>query len=226
MPILELTVDRGEAIVAEGGDVSWFTPGFNIETSTRFGSGGGRGFISGLKRMIGGGQLFLTQYTAQADGRLIALSANLPGVIRELRVDPSDTYMINSGAYIASTPDVEVSVALQQRLGAGIFGGAGVVFQKLSGNGLAWVQIAGGLVEYELAQGESFFIHPGHLAMFRAGMEMKFASIRGVKNKIFGDTLFMAELHGPGTFWVQSMTVAKLAAAIAPYLDDDKSNDN
>lgn len=78
MPILELTMEPGEAIVAEGGDVSWFTPGFAIETSTRFGSGGRGGFMSGLKRMLGGGQLFLTQYTAQAPGRLIALSPTCP----------------------------------------------------------------------------------------------------------------------------------------------------
>lgn len=225
MPILEITLDAGEAIVSEGGDVSWYTPGLALETSTRFGSGGKRGFMSGLKRMLGGGNLFLTQYTAQAPGRLVALSTNLPGVIKEVRIDPADTYMVQSGAYMASTPDVEVSVGLQQKLGAGVFGGAGLVFQKLSGQGLAWVQVAGELVEYELQQGESFLVHPGHLAMFRAEMALNFASVKGVKNKFFGDSLFMAELHGPGRIWLQSMTVAKLAAAIQPYLPDRDDDD-
>ena len=68
-------------------------------------------------------------------------------------------------------------------------------------------------------------IHPGHLAMFRAEMQLTFASVQGVKNKVFGDSLFMAELHGPGKLWLQSMTVSKLAAAIQPYLPD-KSSDN
>ncbi|HEX5728889.1 hypothetical protein [Microbacterium sp.] len=31
MPILELTLDSGEAVVAEGGDVSWLSPGFRME---------------------------------------------------------------------------------------------------------------------------------------------------------------------------------------------------
>ena len=39
-----------------------------METSTRFGSGGKGGFMSGLKRVLGGGQLFLTEYTAPANG--------------------------------------------------------------------------------------------------------------------------------------------------------------
>ena len=131
--------------------------------------------------------------------------------------------MIQAGSYMASTKDVEVSVGLQKKLGAGIFGGAGVIFQKLAGNGTAWVQLAGELVEYDLGAGESLLIHPGHLAMYRAEMTLEFATMKGIKNKFFGDSLFLAQLHGPGHVWLQSMTPAKLAAAIEPYLPDKTS---
>ncbi|MET2009956.1 AIM24 family protein [Microbacterium chocolatum] len=223
MPVLEITLEAGERIIAEGGDVAWLSPGLAIETSTGFGSGGRGGFMSGLKRMVGGGQLFLTQYTAGAAGGFVAFAAQLPGTIRELRVDAADQFMVQSGSYTASTPEVEVSVGLQKKLGAGIFGGAGVVFQKLSGNGTAWVQLAGEIVEYDLAAGQSLLIHPGHLALFRADMSLEFASVKGIKNKFFGDSLFLAQLHGPGHVWLQSMTPAKLAAAIEPYLPDRSS---
>ena len=223
MPVLEITLDPGEQIIAEGGDVSWLTPGFDIETSTSFGSGGKGGFLSGLKRMVGGGQLFLTQYTATTPG-FVAFAAQLPGTIRELTIDPQDEFMVQSGSYMASTSGVEVSVGLQKKLGAGIFGGAGVVFQKLSGGGTAWVQLAGEIVEYELQAGQSLLIHPGHLALYRAEMPLEFASIKGIKNKFFGDSLFLAQLHGPGHVWLQSMTPAKLAAAIEPYLPDKTSS--
>ncbi|NYF17890.1 uncharacterized protein (TIGR00266 family) [Microbacterium sp. AK009] len=226
MPVLELTLDPGERIIAEGGDVSWLTPGFDIQTSTAFGSGGKGGFMSGLKRMVGGGQLFLTQYTAQAPGSFVAFAAQLPGTIREIAIDPQDQFMVQSGAYMASTPAVEVSVGLQKKLGAGIFGGAGVVFQKLAGNGTAWVQLAGEIVEYDLQAGQSLLIHPGHLALYRAEMPLEFASIKGIKNKFFGDSLFLAQLHGPGHAWLQSMTPAKLAAAIEPYLPEKSGDDN
>ena len=55
-------------------------------------------------------------------------------------------------------------------------------------------------------------------------MQLEFASIKGIKNKFFGDSLFLAQLHGPGHVWLQSMTPAKLAAAIEPYLPDNKSS--
>ncbi len=227
MPILEITMDPGERIIAEGEDVAWLTPGFQLETSTRFGSGGRGGFMSGLKRALGGGQLFLTEYTAPAAGGFVAFAAQLPGVIRELRIDAADEFMVQSGSYMVSTPDVEVSVGIQKKLGAGLFGGAGVVFQKLSGNGAAWVQLAGEIVEYDLQRGQSMLIHPGHLALYRAEMNLEFASIRGVRNKLFGDSLLLAEIHGPGHVWLQSMTPAKLAAAIEPYLPDrSSSSDN
>ncbi|WP_344055741.1 TIGR00266 family protein [Microbacterium lacus] len=225
MPILEITLDPGESVVAEGGDVAWLSPGMQLDTSTAHGSGGQGGFMSSLKRVLGGGQLFLTRYTAPAGG-LVAFAAQLPGTIREVQIDPADNFMIQSGSYTASTPDVEVSVALQKKLGAGIFGGAGVVFQKLSGNGTAWVQLAGEITEYELAAGQSLLIHPGHLAMFRAEMPLEFASIKGIKNKFFGDSLFLAELHGPGHVWLQSMNAAKLAAAIEPYLPQQSGDKN
>lgn len=223
MPVLEVSLSTGERLVAEGGEVAWLTPGLQMETSTRFGSGGKGGFMSGLKRVLGGGQLFLTEYTAPSAG-FVAFAARLPGVIRELQIDPADHYMVQSDAYTCSTPDVEISVGLQKKLGAGIFGGAGLVFQKLSGHGTAWVQLSGEIVEYDLAAGQSMLIHPGHLALYRAEMRLEFASIKGVKNKLFGDSLMLAQIYGPGHIWLQSMTPQKLASAIEPYLPDKSSN--
>jgi uncharacterized protein (AIM24 family) len=222
MPVLEVTMSPGERLVAEGGEVGWLTPGLTMETSTRFGSGGKGGFMSGLKRVMGGGQLFLTEYGAPQGG-FVAFTARLPGVIRELQVDPADHFMVQSESYMCSTPDVEISVGLQKKLGAGLFGGAGLVFQKLSGNGTAWVQLSGEIVEYDLAAGQSMLIHPGHLALYRAEMRLEFASMKGVKNKLFGDSMMLAQIFGPGHVWLQSMTPAKLAAAIEPYLPDKPS---
>jgi uncharacterized protein (TIGR00266 family) len=223
-PYLEITMAPGERLIAEGGDVAWLTADFEVDTSTRFGSGGKGGFMSGLKRALGGGQLFLTEYTAPAAGGLVALAAQLPGTIRELPVDAADQFMVLSGSYMASTSDVEISVGLQKKLGVGFFGGAGVVFQKLSGVGTAWVQLAGEVIEYQLQPGQSMLVHPGHLALFRAEMNLEFASLRGVKNKLFGDSLLLAKISGPGHLWLQTMTPAKLAAALEPYLPDRSSS--
>jgi uncharacterized protein (TIGR00266 family) len=220
MPVLEVNLSPGERIIAEGGEVAWLTPGLGMDTSTRFGSGGKGGFMSGLKRVLGGGQLFLTEYSAPPSGGFVAFATQLPGVIRELQIDPADHFMVQSDSYMCSTPDVEISVGLQKKLGAVIFGGAGLVFQKLSGNGTAWVQLSGEIVEYDLQPGQSMLVHPGHLALYRAEMALEFATVKGVKNKLFGDSLMLAQIYGPGHVWLQSMTPQKLASAIEPYLPE------
>jgi len=220
MPILEVHLTAGERIIAEGDEVGWLTMGFGMDTSTRLGSGGRGGFMSGLKRVLGGGQLFLTEYTAPSEGGFVAFTANLPGVFRELRIDRADNFMVQSESYACSTPDVEISVGLQKKLGAGIFGGAGLIFQKLSGDGTAWVQLSGEIVEYDLQPGQSMLVHPGHLALYRAEMTLEFATVKGVKNKLFGDSLMLAKITGPGHIWLQSMTPQKLASAIEPYLPE------
>ena len=96
MPILEISLAGGEKLTAEGDNVSWYTPGMDLETSTRFGSGGKGGFMSGLKRALGGGALFLTEYTAPANGGFVAFATRMPGVIRELPIDPNDHFMVQS----------------------------------------------------------------------------------------------------------------------------------
>lgn len=175
---------------------------------------------------MGGGQLFLTEYTAPANGGFVALAARMPGVIRELTIDARDEFMVQSGGFLAGTRDVEVSLGLQKRLGAGIFGGAGLIFQKLSGDGRAWVALSGEVVEYELPAGQSLLVHPAHLALYVGSMELDFATVKGVKNKIFGDSLMMAEIHGPGHVWLQSLTMAKLADSLEPYLSDKSGGNN
>jgi uncharacterized protein (AIM24 family) len=157
---------------------------------------------------------------------VVAFAAQLPGTIRELQIDRADSFMVQQGSYSASTVGVEVSLGIQKKLGAGIFGGAGVIFQQLSGDGTAWVQLAGEITEYTLVEGQSLLIHPGHLAMFEAGMNLEFTSVKGIKNKFFGDSLFLAQISGPGRIWLQSMSPAKLAAAIEPYLPDRSSGSN
>lgn len=223
MPVLEITLAGGESLVTEGGEVGWYSNGMSLETSTRFGSGGKGGFLSSLKRAVGGGELFMTEYTAPGNGGFVALAARMPGVIKELAIDSRDEFMVQTGGFMAGTRDVEVSVGLQKRLGAGIFGGAGLVFQKLSGSGRAWVALSGEIIEYDLPPGQSLLVHPAHLALYEAPMELEFASVKGVKNKFFGESLMMAQIHGPGHVWLQSLTMAKLADAIEPYLPDKGS---
>ena len=55
--------------------------------------------------------------------------------------------------------------------------------------------------------------------MFEAGVNFDITRIKGIRNMLFGgDGIFLAQLTGPGSVWLQTLTVSNLAHALAPYL--------
>lgn len=217
MPVLEIILDRGQSIFAETGEFSWMDDDIQMRTST---SGGGAGGLFGaLGRALSGGTLFMTEYASERDGARVAFASHLPSTITPVELDGRAEYMVHKHGFVCATPGVNFSLGLQQRLGAGVFGGTGFVLQKLSGSGQAFVELGGECVVRDLAPGESIRVHPHHVAMFESRVNFDIALIKGFKNAIFGgDGVFQARLTGPGRVWLQSMTISRLAHDVAPYL--------
>lgn len=217
MPVLEMHLSAGESIVAVSGELSWMTSTIDLTTTTQFGGGGG--LLGAFKRVVGGGSLFMTQYSARGGDGTVAFATKLPGHIVPVDVSGGQSYMIHRHGFLCATPEVELSVGFQQSLGAGIFGGDGFILQKLAGNCQAFVELGGEIVTYELAPGETLRVHPGHVGMFEASVRFDITRIQGIRNMLFGgDGIFLAALTGPGKVWLQTLTVANLAHALAPYL--------
>jgi uncharacterized protein (TIGR00266 family) len=217
LPVLEITIDPGDTIVAEPGEFSWMTSTIAMNTTTK--AAGAKNIFGALGRAMAGGGLFMTEYTTEGAPGMIAFSAKIPGAIVPLEVTPGRTYMIHSHGFLAATAGVELGVGFQQKLGAGLFGGEGFVLQKLGGACTAWVELGGEVVAYDLAAGETLQAHPGHIGMFDASVTFDIKMMKGLKNMFFGgDGLFFAHLTGPGRVWMQSLTLSNLAHALMPYL--------
>lgn len=217
LPVLEVQLAPGESVIAVSGELSWMTSTIGLSTTTQL--GGGDGLFGAFKRVAGGGSLFMTEYCARGGAGKVAFATKLPGHIIPVTVNPGQTYMIHRHGFLCATPGVELSVGFQQSLGAGIFGGDGFLLQKLAGNCQAFIELGGEIVTYELAAGETLRVHPGHVGMFDAGVSFGITRITGIRNMLFGgDGIFLAALTGPGRVWLQTMTVANFAHALAPYL--------
>jgi uncharacterized protein (TIGR00266 family) len=217
MPVLEIQLAPGESVVAVSGELSWMTSAISLTTTTQFGGGGG--LFGAFKRVVGGGSLFMTEYTAQGREGKVAFATKLPGHIVPVEVSAGQIYMIHRHGFLCATPGVELSVGFQQSLGAGIFGGDGFLLQKLSGNCQAFIELGGEIVTCDLAPGETLRVHPGHVGMFETGVRFDITRITGIRNMLFGgDGIFLAALTGPGRVWLQTLTVANFAHALAPYL--------
>jgi uncharacterized protein (TIGR00266 family) len=217
LPVLEIGLEAGDKIISEPGQFSWMTPNTGLTTTAR--TAGAKGILGVLGRALAGGGLFMNEYQSTGGQAMVAFAAKVPGTIMEVQVSPGQTYMIHRHGFLAGTEGVELTIGFQRSLGAGIFGGEGMILQKLAGNATAWVELGGEIVTYDLKPGESLKVHPGHIGMFDATVNFDITLIPGLKNALFGgDGLFIAQLTGPGKVWLQTLTMPNLAHALTPYL--------
>jgi uncharacterized protein (TIGR00266 family) len=217
MPVLEITLQHGEEVVTPHGELSWMSP--NMQMSQTTGTGGSGGLMGGLKRVLGGGGLFLTRYQAQGGQGFVAFAAKVPGHIMPVDVVPGHAYLVHRHGWICGTAGISVGMGVQQSFRGGIWGGDGFILQRLEGEGRAWIELSGELTTYTLGAGQTLLVHPGHVGLFESTVQFAMTRIPGIANKIFGgDGFMLVALTGPGQIWLQSLPLPNLAHALAPYL--------
>jgi uncharacterized protein (AIM24 family) len=161
----------------------------------------------------------MTEYRASGTAGVVSFATKVPGHIVPVEIAPGNEYMVHRHGFLCATTQVTIGVGFQQSLGAGIFGGNGFLLQKVGGQGTAWLELSGELVEKKLAPGEVLRVHPGHVGAFQASVAFQITTVPGIKNMIFGgDGLFLAVLQGPGTVLLQTLPISRLAQQIAEYL--------
>ncbi len=217
MPVLEFTLEPNESVISEAGELSWMSSSIQLTTHTQFGGGGG--LFGVLRRVAGGGTIFMTEYRAMGSPGEIAFATKVPGHILPVEIGPGHEFMVHRHGFLYATPQVQIGVGFQQSLGAGIFGGDGFLLQKIHGLGIAWLELSGELILKDLRPGETLRVHPGHVGAFQSSVSFQITTVPGIKNMIFGgDGLFLASLTGPGKVWLQTLPISKLAHQLMEYM--------
>ncbi len=217
MPVLEVDLDPNESVFSESGELSWMTASIQMATHTQMGGGGG--LFGVLKRAVAGASIFMTEYRAIQYPGSVSFATKVPGHIVPVELAPGQEYLVHRHGFLCATPQVTITLGFQQSLGAGIFGGDGFLLQRIGGMGTAWLELSGELVQKTLAPGEVLRVHPGHVGAFQASVGFQITMVPGIKNMIFGgDGIFLAEIVGPGTVWLQTLPISRLAHQIYEYL--------
>ncbi len=210
-PVVICQLDNGEQMVTEKGSMVWMSP--NMEMDTK---GGGLGKM--FSRAFSGENMFQNIYTAKGAG-MIAFGSSFPGKILAMPIAPGKEFILQKNAFLASETGVQLSVHFNKKLGAGLFGGEGFIMQKLSGSGIAFVEVDGELVEYNLAPGQQIIVDTGNVLGFESTVGIDIQQVKGIKNKFLGgEGFFNTLLTGPGKIWLQTMPVTGVAAAIQPFI--------
>ena len=211
-PVVICYLENGEKMITEKGSMAWMSPNMQMETK-----GGGLGKM--FSKALSGESMFQNHYTAKGGAGMIAFTSSFPGQIKTLDIGPGREMIVQKSAFLASEAGVNLSIHFQKRIGAGLFGGEGFVMQRLSGQGTAFVEIDGELVEYDLKPGQSILVDTGFVAGFEPTVNMDIQTVSGVKNMFLGgEGIFHTVLTGPGRVWLQTMPIYNVANAIRPYI--------
>ena len=210
-PVVICRLRDVERMITEKGSMVWMSP--NMEMETR---GGGLGKM--FSKAFSGESMFQNIYTARGDG-MIAFGSSFPGKILPLEVSGGRELIMQKSSFLASEETVDLSIAFNKKMGAGFFGGEGFIMQKLSGRGMAFVEIDGDLVEYDLAPGQQIVVDTGNVAGYESTVTMDVRQVPGLKNKLMGgEGLFNTYLTGPGKVMLQTMPISSMAAALSGYI--------
>lgn len=221
LPVVICYPEAGQVLCTQSGAMSWMSPNMKMDTNT----GGG------LKKMFGrlftGESIFMNEYTPMGGRGMIAFASSFPGSIIPFEVTPGNGIIVQKNSFLAMEKGLDLSVYFQKKIGKGFFGGEGFIMQRISGNGVVFLEVDGYCKEYDLGVGESIIVDTGYLAAMSESCTMDIQTVQGAKNIFLGgEGLFHTRISGPGKVYIQSMPVINTAQVLSPYLNINSGSDN
>lgn len=201
----------GEQIVAEAGAMVARDTAMQMETNMRGGLGGA------LKRkLLGGESLFQNTFTATEPGQSLWIAPAPEGAIEQVELQPGMELFMQSGAYLASTPGVELDTKWQ---GAkGFFSGEGLFLLRAHGQGLLWFCSYGGIHAVDLGQEyQGYVCDTSHMVAFTPGLQYQVRSVGGLKSLFLSGEGLVCEFQGQGRLWMQTRNPGALASFLQPF---------
>jgi uncharacterized protein (TIGR00266 family) len=213
MQTVGIDLAPGESVYSQTSTMAWMSDGVRMSTNT------GGGLFAGLRRSRTGGSLFITEFTAEDGAGHVAFAPRFPGSILVRTLGAGQSLICRKETFLCAERTVSVELAWQQKLGAGFFGGAGFILQKVTGPGTVFLDLSGEVVTRQLGAGERLLVHAGHVGVHEPSVSFDIQMVPGFGNALLGgEGLFLATLTGPGEIHLQSMPILNLAEAIARYL--------
>lgn len=220
LPVVICYPEVGETLCTESGSMSWMSPNMKMETNT----GGGIGKVFG--RLFSGESVFMNEFTPEGGSGMIAFASKFPGSIIPFEITEGHGLIVQKNGFLAMEKGMDLSIHFQKKLSRGFFGGEGFIMQKISGNGMVFVEIDGHCKEYELGVGETILVDTGYLAAMSETCSMDVQMVKGAKNMFFGgEGLFHTRVTGPGKVYIQTMPILQTAQVLAQYMPGQSGSD-
>lgn len=217
LQFVNIELQPGEEFNSVAGAMAYMSGNMRMESKME------GGLMAGLKRSLSGASLFLLRYAPQGGVGTVGLAGTAPGKVLDIDVGLG-SWIVQKTGYLGSEITVNLDMALQKRLGSMMFGGEGLILQRLSGTGRAFIHACGDLNVVDLAPGEQYKVSTANAVAWEDTVSYDISAVGGIKTALFsGEGLFVTTLTGPGKIVIQSMTLGDLAESLIPYLPQQSS---
>ncbi|MEZ8292226.1 TIGR00266 family protein [Vibrio splendidus] len=231
LQLVEVELDQNETVIAEAGAMIFFQDGITFEPKMGDGSDPNEGMFSKIlsagKRILTGESVFLTHFrNTQPGKRRVAFSGPHPGKVIDIDLkDVGEEIICQKEAFMCAAKGTNISIAINQKLGSGFFGGEGFIMQSIKGDGRV-ILCAGGYIYKQELNNEKLSVDTGCVVALTKGVNMNIEPAgSGLKSMILGgEGLFLTTLEGTGTVWIQSMPINRLVSSIASRLPKPQSS--
>ena len=216
--LLTLARNPGESVNVEPGAMVSMS-GMSMQTGMS-GGGGFGGFLKSMaKSAFGGESFFLNTYSAGPQGGWVSLAPGQPGDIQHTDIQPGRQIFIQSGSYLASTPNIKTDTKFQ---GAkGFFSGESLFFIRAFTEdgqpGRTWFNSYGAMKEIPIQPGQVVTIDTGHVVAFDDSVTYEIGKVGGMKSFMFGGEGIVMHFSGQGRVWIQTRNLASLASNLIPF---------
>ena len=154
----------------------------------------------GLSRFLGGENIFINEFTAQAGPAEIGIAPGSPGDMDHVFMDGSSEIFLQSSAYVASSMNVDVDSKWQGF--KGFFSGEGLFLLRCTGQGDLWFNTYGAMIEVPVDG--NYVIDTSHVVAFTSGLEYNVESVGGLKSLFLSGEGLVCRFHGQGKVWIQT----------------------
>lgn len=217
LQFVNVQIEPGEDFHSISGAMVYMSGNMSMESHMK------GGLFAGIKRSLSGASLFLVDYKPNGGTGVVGLGGKVPGKIVDLDIGKGPWITQKTG-YLCSEGTVNVDLALQKKLGSALFGGEGLILQRLSGTGMAFLTACGDFNIVDLKPGEMYKVSSANAVAWEESVKYEITTVGGIKNALFGgEGLFVTTLTGPGKIIIQSMCMSDLAMSLYPYMPQSNS---
>mmetsp|Transcript_13470 Transcript_13470/g.17444 ORF Transcript_13470/g.17444 Transcript_13470/m.17444 type:complete len:261 (+) Transcript_13470:26-808(+) len=172
----------------------------------------------------GESNIYMTFENKGKDAETIGLTPVFPAKVIPVHLTETGTIIVRKTSFMCGIGDVKIGVSFDCCNTTSCLGGLGAIRQKVSGDGICFLQAGGTVLEKTLEAGESLVVDQesivGWQQTVKLGTKMFGGCCGCCSNICGGEGCFMATLAGPGKIWITSMSFSKWYRTLQPTISE------